>query len=437
VSVIESSVVTQHEPDCGAAHLNRKVVIATVIGNWLEFFDFTVYAIFAVYIGKAFFPTFSLNGQLLMAVATFGIGFIFRPLGGIVIGAYGDRAGRRAAVTLTIMLMAGGTALLGVTPGYATVGAAAPVLIVLARSIQGLSTGGTIGAATSYLVEAAPDGRRGLYGSWQYASQGIGAVCAGLMGFGLTTWLTSEQMSAWGWRVPFFFGLLIAPVGLYIRRHMNETAAPETRNKSTMGVMGTLFRDHGGLMLICILTIMGTTISNYIITKYMTTYAIHTLNLPENVSMLASLVAGATAAVGAVAAGALSDCFGRHILMIVPRALFVIAAYPCFILITYLGSPQALLAMIAILSILQAMSGAVTILVLPECFPRAVRSSGTAITYSLGVTIFGGTAQFIVTWLLDETGNPMAIAWYLIATNIIGMIALFFLHPPKANAHLS
>jgi MFS family permease len=204
-----------------------------------------------------------------------------------------------------------------------------------------------------------------------------------------------------------------------------------------MGVMGTLFRDHGGLMLICILTIMGTTISNYIITKYMTTYAIHTLNLPENVSMLASLVAGATAAVGAVAAGALSDRFGRHILMIVPRALFVIAAYPCFILITHLGSPQALLAMIAILSVLQAMSGAVTILVLPECFPRAVRSSGTAITYSLGVTIFGGTAQFIVTWLLDVTGNPMAIAWYLIATNTIGMIALFFLHPPKANAHLS
>jgi MFS family permease len=417
--------------------LNRKVVIATVIGNWLEFFDFTVYSIFAVYIGKAFFPTFSSTGQILMAVAAFGIGFIFRPLGGIVIGAYGDRAGRRAAVTLTIMLMAGGTALFGVTPGYATVGPLAPVLIILARVIQGLSTGGTIGAATSYLVEAAPDGRRGLYGSWQYASQGIGAVCAGLMGYGLTTWLTAEQMAVWGWRVPFFFGLLIAPVGLYIRRNMNETAAPEAKKNSTAGMMGILFREHGALMVFCLLAVMGMTISNYIIKNYMTTYAIHTLKMSEDIGMLASLVAGAAAAVGAVVAGALSDRYGRALLMIVPRALFVLAAYPCFAVITHLVSPLALLSMIAVLSTLQAMSGAVIILVLPECFPRTVRSSGTAITYSLGVTIFGGTAQLAVTWLLDLTGNPLAIAWYLIVTNFIGMVALFFLHPPKAKEHLS
>jgi MFS family permease len=415
----------------------RRVVIATVIGNWLEYFDFTVYAIFAVYIGKVFFPDFSSTGQLLLAVATFGIGFVFRPLGGLIIGAYGDRAGRRAAVTLTIMLMAGGTGLLGLTPGYDTVGAAAPILIVLARLVQGLSAGGSIGAATSYLVEAAPPGRRGLYGSWQYASQGIGSVCAGVMGYALTSALTSEQMLAWGWRVPFLFGLLIAPVGLYIRRHMNETASPEGKRKSATGVMGSLFRGHAFLIGVGILAIMGTTISNYIITKYMTTYAIHTLKMAPNVSMLATLAGGGMAAVGAVAAGALSDRFGRRSLMILPRILFIAAAYPAFVVITEQASSAALLWMVGLLSLLQAMSGAVVILVLPECLPRIVRSTGTAVIYSLGVTIFGSTAQFIVTWLLDFTGNPMAIAWYLVGSSLVSTVALLYMRPPEAAEALA
>lgn len=414
----------------------KRAVFATVLGNWLEFFDFTVYALFAVTIGRQFFPVESASGQLLLSLATFGVGFVMRPLGGIVIGAYADRVGRKAALTLTIMLMALGTAILGLTPSYAEIGLAAPALIVLARLLQGFSAGGELGAATTYLLELAPQGRRGLYASWQYASQGLATLAASLMGFGLAEALTPEAMESWGWRVPFLFGLLIGPVGLYIRRHMDETAHAGGAHGSAGAVLRTLASRHAGLVLIGVLTIMGGTISSYIIGKYMTTYALHTLHMPAGTAMLASVVSGSVIALGSVLGGWLSDRFGRRALMVLPRALFVVAVYPAFLLITADRTPETLLLMVGLLSLFQAMSGAVGIVALPECFPRAVRSSGLSITYALGVTIFGGSAQFVVTWLLDVTGNPMALAWYLVATNLITTVALCLLRPPAARDRL-
>lgn len=418
------------------AAVPKRAIFATVLGNWLEFFDFTVYALFAVTIGKQFFPVESASGQLLLSLATFGVGFIMRPLGGIVIGAYADRVGRKAALTLTIGLMALGTAILGLTPSYAEIGLAAPALIVLARLLQGFSAGGELGAATTYLLELAPQGRRGLYGSWQYASQGLATLAASLMGFGLAEALTPEAMDSWGWRVPFLFGLLIGPVGLYIRRHMDETAHPGGTHDSAGAVLRTLVSQHAGLIVIGVLTIMGGTISSYIIGKYMTTYALHTLHMPAGIAMLASVVSGCVVAFGSVLGGWLSDRFGRRPLMVLPRLMFVLAVYPAFLLITGDRTPQTLLLMVGLLSLFQAMSGAVGILALPECFPRAVRSSGLAITYALGVTIFGGSAQVVVTWLLDVTGNPMALAWYLVATNLVTTVALLLLRPPPAQARL-
>lgn len=419
-----------------AAAVPKRAIFATVLGNWLEFFDFTVYALFAVTIGKQFFPVESASGQLLLSLATFGVGFIMRPLGGIVIGAYADRVGRKAALTLTIGLMALGTAILGLTPSYAEIGLAAPALIVLARLLQGFSAGGELGAATTYLLELAPQGRRGLYGSWQYASQGLATLAASLMGFGLAEALTPEAMDSWGWRVPFLFGLLIGPVGLYIRRHMDETAHPGGTHDSAGAVLRTLVSQHAGLIVIGVLTIMGGTISSYIIGKYMTTYALHTLHMPAGIAMLASVVSGCVVAFGSVLGGWLSDRFGRRPLMVLPRLMFVLAVYPAFLLITGDRTPQTLLLMVGLLSLFQTMSGAVGILALPECFPRAVRSSGLAITYALGVTIFGGSAQVVVTWLLDVTGNPMALAWYLVATNLVTTVALLLLRPPPAQARL-
>src|SRR6266446_5910625 len=215
--------------------LDRWAVAATVAGNALEFYDFLVYSTFAVYIGKAFFPTRTEFAGLLLSLATFGVGFFTRPLGGLLIGAFGDRAGRRPALMLTIGLMAVGTLAVAVTPPYAAIGIAAPVILVAARLIQGLALGGEVGPSTAVLLECSPPGRRGAYTSWQSGSQGIAILACGLIGVGLGAMLSKEQLSDWGWRVPFALGLIIVPVGLYIRRRLPETLMrrPDTDRKST------------------------------------------------------------------------------------------------------------------------------------------------------------------------------------------------------------
>ena len=411
----------------------RRVIVAAIIGTWLEFFDFSTYALFAVSIGQQFFPVESPSGQLLLSLGTFGVGFVMRPLGAVVLGAYADRAGRKAALTLSIMLMVLGTALIALTPSYAAIGFAAPVLIVLARLLQGFSAGGEIGAATTYILTAAPQPRHGLYGSWQTAVQGLAGLAASLIALGLSASLSSEAMDAWGWRVPFLFGLLIGPIGLYLRRHMDE--APDGRPvlPSANAVLRSLFSCHSGLITIGLLSILGSTVSAYIIGKYMTTYALHTLHMPEGIAMLASVVSGSMIAIGAVLGGWLSDRFGRRLLMVAPRALFLIAVYPAFLIITGHGTAEILLLMIAILSLLQAMSGAAALVGLAECFPEAVRTAGLSIVFATGVAIFGGTAQFVVTWILDVTADPMALAWYLIATNSITTVALLKLRPSRSE----
>ncbi len=414
----------------------RNAVVAATIGNWLELFDFIIFATFAVYIGRAFFPTYSETGQILLAFATFGLGFVMRPLGALLIGAYADRAGRKAALTLTIALMATGTGLLGLTPSYAAIGVAAPLLVVLARLLQGISAGGEIGAATSYLVESAPHGRRGFYGAWQFVTQGAAALAAGLFGFGVTSLLPVEEVERWGWRVPFLFGLLIGPIGFYIRRHMAETAARQARHESTAGLLRTLFRRHSGLILIGVLSGISGTVGIYVIGSYMPTYAIHTLKLPASIGMLATLISGAMLGAGALLGGWLSDFYGRRRVMMLPRALFTLLAVPAFIAIAESRAALVVFIMIGLLSLFQAISVSVHLLAVVECFPRSLRSSGTAITYALFVTIFGGTAQLVVTWLLDATGDPTAVAWYLAATSLISLCAMFFLRPPPASDRL-
>ena len=215
----------------GIVPVRRRVIIAAIIGTALEFYDFTTYALFATIIGRQFFPVASESGQLLLALATFGVGFVTRPLGAVILGAYADQAGRKAALTLSLALMVVGTALIALTPSYATIGLAAPVLIVLARLLQGFSAGGEIGAATTYILASAPASRRGLYGSWQTAVQGVAGLAGSLMGFGLSLTLSPDSMDAWGWRVPFLFGLLIGPVGLYLRKHMSESVSSPHRKR--------------------------------------------------------------------------------------------------------------------------------------------------------------------------------------------------------------
>jgi MFS family permease len=401
-------------------------VVAVILGNALEFYDFTVYGAFAVMIGRAFFPVETPGGSLLLSVATFGVGFVTRPLGGIVIGAYADRRGRKAAMTLTIWLMALGSGMVAILPGYATIGWAAPALLVLARLIQGFSAGGEMGPATTYLVEAAPPARRAFYGAWQLASQNAGSLLSGLFGFLLAAALPQDAVDGWAWRLPFLIGIVIAPVGLHIRNRLSETLDAETAHATAGAVLKDLFQRHARPLALSFLLIPGGTVTQYFL-GYTTTYAIATLHMPTITAMLSGLVVGLSGAVFAVLGGLLGDRTSAKAVALWPRVLLTLVIYPAMLLVVRERTPAALLGVMGGLMALQAMSGAMGIVLIPRSLPAAVRTAGLSIAYALAVTLFGGTAQVVFTWVIQTTGNPLSPLWWVIAVNIVTILATWAL----------
>lgn len=412
-------------PAAGAATARRRAVVAAVVCNALEFYDFTTYAFFAVMIGKAFFVADNPFTSLLLSVATFGVGFVTRPIGGIVIGAYADRAGRKPAMLLTIVLMAVGMLMLAATPSYASIGIAAPILVVLGRLVQGFALGGEVGPSTAFLLESAPEGRRGLYASWQVASQGAATLVAGLAGVVLSLWLSAEQMQAFGWRIPFFLGLLIVPVGFYIRQNLEETGGTERggAEHSAGAVLKRLLTAHLGALALAVPLILCGTVSNFV-NAYMTTYAITTLKLPQGLSIAATAVVGAGLLIFSPVGGILSDRFGRRIVMFVPRLALLLLAYPAFVLMVKYPGAATLLTMSALQSALLGITGGASLAAIPELWPRVVRSAGTSVAYAFTVTVFGGTTQLVIAWLIGTTGDPLSPAYYLILTSLIGIAAM-------------
>ncbi len=413
-----------------SAASRRQTIVATTIGNGLEFFDFTVYGFLALVIGKLFFPTFSGYGQLLLTVATFGVGFIMRPLGGIVIGAYADRAGRKKAMTLTIFLMALGCAVIAFTPTYASIGVAAPVLIVLARLIQGFSAGGEVGASTTLLVEHATPQNRGYMASWQFASQGLGVMLGAVVVGALTFTLSPENMQSWGWRVPFVIGMLIAPVGMYIRRHLEESLqiAPESatapHRESSLKIVCS---QHGKTVLAAILALVGGTTAAYVVTFYMPTYAVRELGLTPSVALFGAALTGLISFAFAPFVGLLSDRVGRKPLILWSRVFLVVLIYPGFLWLNASPTPAVLFIVLGVLSLGLVGQTVPGITMLPEMFPKAVRASGMSLVYSVGVALFGGFAPFISTWLLNATGSKLAPAWYLVIMTLVSLLGLLWL----------
>ncbi|HEX4596906.1 MAG TPA: MFS transporter [Burkholderiaceae bacterium] len=408
----------------GRPRLDRWAVAATVAGNALEFYDFLTYSFFAVYIGRAFFPSGSEFVSLLLSLATFGVGFVTRPLGGLLIGAYADRAGRRPALMLAIGLMAVGTLALAATPSYASIGFAAPVILVSARLVQGLALGGEVGASTAVLLECAEPGRRGALASWQSASQGIAIVAAGIAGVGLAAVLTKEQLADWGWRVPFALGLVIVPIGLIIRRRLPETLLERPGTRGEAAVLRLLRRDHRGSLLWAILVIMCFTVTIYV-SNYMTTFALTSLALPPSKAMWATLVQGVAIVVAAVLGGRLSDLFGRRPVMIISRVVLMVAIYPAFLFLVAEKTVWALVAVTVLISALTTLGAAPAIVAIAEMFPNAVRSSGLALSYSVSVAAFGGTTQFVIAWLIHVTGDPLSPAYYVIVSSVVSLWAMF------------
>lgn len=405
---------------------SRGAVAAAVIGNALEFYDFTVYAFFAAIIGRQFFPSDNPLGALLLSVAVFGVGFLARPLGGVFIGRYADRAGRKPAMLLTLALMAVGMAIIALAPPYASIGLGAPCLIVLARLIQGFAWGGEAGPTTSYLVETAPDGKRAQYASWQVVSQGLAVLVAGAIGVLASSALSTQSMNAWGWRIPFFLGLAVIPVGLVLRRNMHETAAPADVASTLASAAASMQGRYLKCVTLATLIIIPSTVTVYV-NNYMTSYALTLLHFPMTMSIAVTMMVGACMVVAALAGGVAADKFGRKVVMIVPCALLLLIAYPAFVALNKWHSSIALFAVPAVLALLTGSHAAAVITIIPETFPKALRSTGLSISYAIAATVFGGSTQFVVTWLLRVTGNPLSPAFYIIGACALGLLGMTLL----------
>jgi MFS family permease len=414
------------KPASGGTGLDLKSVIATVLGNAIEFYDFVSYATFAAQIGRAFFPTGTAAEGLLLSLATFGAGFLTRPLGGVVIGAFADRKGRRPAMTLTIVLMALGTGMIAIVPSYTEIGIAAPILLVLARLIQGFAVGGEVGPATAYLLEAAPPSRRAEFGSWQSASQGIATLTAGILGYTLTQTLGADSLDSWGWRVPFALGLLVLPIGLYIRRNLEETLDHGRVQATSMGVVHHTATQHYLPILLGVLAIMGATVATYI-NGYMTTYAQTTLKMAVGKSMQATVVVGSVGILAAVSGGILADRWSRRWVMIAPRVVLAIVAWPAFLYVSAVRDVTALLLVTGLFTFLNSFCSGVTIMQVTDSFPQWVRSTALGVTYAISVSVFGGSTQFFVAWLIDLTGDPVSPAYLLMAVSLPSALAAYYM----------
>jgi len=398
-----------------------RAVAAASIGNAFEWFDFIIYGFFAVIIARLFFPTGSETVSLLLAFASFGVTFVMRPFGAVVLGHLADRHGRKAGMTLSISMMMAGTAITAFAPTYTFVGIFAPIMVAAARMIQGFSAGGEFGSATVFLAEQNPK-RRGLYASWQLAGQGLSTVLATGFGAALSGALTAEQMRMWGWRIPFLFGLLIGPIGYYIRRHIDETLEFRSAQTASAPLLDT-FSWGKMRLLVAVGTIVLVTVAAYT-AVYMPTYAIRELGLPPVGGFLATMLAGAIQVVMIPLVGALSDRLGRLPIATVATIAILITAYPLFARLVAAPTIESLLCVEAILGVfVAAYAGAIPAL-MSELFPTRVRTTAVSTSYSVTVAIFGGFAPFIIAWLIDVTGSNLAPSYYLMFAAAVSLLAL-------------
>ena len=402
----------------------KRAVAAATIGSALEWYDFIVYSFFAAMIGKLFFPAADPNSQLLIGLATFGVGFFMRPLGAIVLGIYGDRRGRRAALTLTIAIMIVGLLILTFTPTYQSAGFIAPVLVVLARLFQGFSAGGEFGGTTSYLSEYSLQNRRGLYVSWQMSSQFMASLLGGLVAALVTANLSSDALAAYGWRIPFAIGLLIGPVGFYIRRRLEDTPAFMAQTRLAESPLGETLRNHFKIVACGFGMVVLGTVCVYVLVLFLPGYASRQFHLPQSAAFAITAYMSLVGAIWCVIAGWLSDRLGRKPLLMISSIGLVILTYPLFAFLAAAPSLTRLVIIETVFALLVATFAAVSPTLLAELFPTRVRNTALAISYNIAVAIFGGFGQLIVAWLIVSTGDVLAPAYYVTAASVVGLIAV-------------
>jgi metabolite-proton symporter len=413
-----------------------KAVIRVSSGNFLEMYDFMVFGYYAAAIGRTFFPKNSEFASLMLSLATFGVGFLMRPLGAIVLGAYIDRKGRRAGLILTLALMSVGTLSIACIPGYAVIGIVAPVLVVLGRLLQGFSAGVELGGVSVYLSEIATPGHKGFYVSWQSASQQCAVVFAALLGVLLSSNLSPAQMSAWGWRVPLWVGCFIIPFLFLIRRSLAETEdfLARKHHPKLPEVVRSL-AENWQLVVLGTMLVTMTTVSFYLITAYTPTFGQSVLHLASRGNLIVTLCVGVSNFIWLPVMGALSDRIGRTPLLIGCTLAALITAYPALLWLASAPSFGRLLGVELWLSFIYGSYNGAMVVFLTELMPAKVRATGFSIAYSLATAIFGGFTPAICTYLIHSTGNSAMPGVWLSFAAACGLTAALITRKRKGSTY--
>ena len=407
-------------------------VLRVTSGNFLEMFDFFLYGFYATYISKAFFPSDNEYASLILTFATFGAGFLMRPLGAIILGSYIDQIGRRKGLIVTLGIMAMGTLLIAFVPDYATIGILAPFLVLIGRLLQGFSAGVELGGVSVYLSEMATPGHKGFYVSWQSASQQVAIIAAAAIGYFLNQLLSTEQVAAWGWRIPFAIGCMIVPMIFVIRRSLQETEEFLARKhrpsfKEIMASIGA----NWTTVLAGMLMVVMTTVSFYLITVYTPTFGKSVLKLSTADSLLVTFCVGVSNFIWLPVMGALSDKIGRKNILITFTVLAIVTVYPLMHwLVAHISFQNLLLTELWLSFIYGSYNGA-AVVALTEVMPAHVRTVGFSLAYALATAIFGGFTPLVSTWLIDQTGDKAAPGYWMSFAAACGLASVFMLYGRK------